>query len=159
MLLTQNKPSISGLKGNPSFSIQPFPEGGKSKIVWIPDYEYWEEGNNIEQIHIPNSNNETVKFVKEINEFTRPSKTQSVNKTSKTQNHNDNYDDNDWENVIPLNIDLLNKLKPKVNPRLRSIRQEELKFNHTFQFNPTNDLIQPLEECKCLIDSISNSQT
>jgi hypothetical protein len=47
--------------------------------------------------------------------------------------------------------------KLKVNPRLRSIKREELKYNNAFQFNSSNELIQPLEECKDLFSDIGST--
>jgi hypothetical protein len=109
-----------------------------------------------------NSKLDTPKSGNEINEYTRPTKTKSGYKKQrfKTTKKNERYEDNDGDNATYLNYNKMGIVNSqlKVNPRLRSIKREELKYNNAFQFNSSNELIQPLEECKHLFSDIGSTR-
>lgn len=178
------KPSISWVKDNQSFSAIPFCVS-KSKVIWIEDSDEKQLGNEgneegkdeiifykekkysstakervLDPVMLPQISK---KSSRDLQDNTLPTKTQSAYKKSASKNNNcpspdlnGNLNLGSAEDL--LNHDLLRKITvaPKVNPRLRIIKEEEQKFSSTFALNPKDDSIKKLdEECNDFSQSLA----
>ncbi|CAI2362088.1 unnamed protein product [Moneuplotes crassus] len=177
------KPSISCFKDNQSFNATPF-GSFKNKVICIKDSDdnivgkdeqdsenqdvifynkptfQKKQNHGSDKVILPKMSNNSSR---DLHDNTLPTKTQSAHKKNHGRSNKCPSPANDEKMILGSAEDLLNNelmkkiiIAPKVNPRLRIIKEEEQRFSNSFVFTPKDETIKKLDdECNDLSASLS----
>lgn len=137
---------------NPKEDSKKSQDKHKDEIIFYKDNKYKNPPGeaNSDSSHRPKVRNSSSLCVQDN---TRPTKTQSWYKKSPGKNHNSSSPGIDVNINLGSAEDLLDSkllqkitIVPKVNPRLRIIKEEEQKLAGSFAFTPKDDSIKKLDD-------------
>ncbi|CAI2362325.1 unnamed protein product [Moneuplotes crassus] len=180
------RPSITCIKDNQSFNAIPF-TGFKTKVISIKESDEnsskkGDDESKIEEIIMTkkttlqlqqNRNSDRIVRPKmsnassrDFHDSTLPTKTQSAYKKHQDRNRITSSPGLDFHANLNLGSaedllgsEVLKKINvpPKVNPRLRVIKEEELKYTNSFAFTPKEESIKNIDyECNDIKVSLPN---